>query len=186
MMEITIEKEEPTSNDTVLSLAKITVDADYLKKWNERLTDFLVLTKNGELLRDTLYRIGGLNNPNLKKDKYFMLLKYKEAFYSKEIVGERDNKHLKGVWVIIDSKGDEKIEFEGGLDHPYLIGDSRIYSYKNHYYDVETGYDYGYTSSSFESKDFVFINTKFEKDKSKCGVIKINKNDGTYEVFPLV
>lgn len=175
-----------TSNST-LQLSKIKVNQDYLDEWNEHCTGFVCLTKDGELLRPTLYRVGGLNSPNLGKDKYFMLLKYVEAFWSKEILKmakSNEAKHLEARWCIIDENGNERIEFAKTLDSPCLVKDSCIYSINSNYYNIETGFCYGYSSSSFESKEFLFLNTRFEKDKTKCGVMKINKNDGSYELFP--
>jgi hypothetical protein len=74
-----------SSGESYLGLSKITVNEDYRKKWNIIQHDFVCLTKNGELLRDTLYRVG-LMEPNLNKDDYFMLLKHVEAFYPRHIM----------------------------------------------------------------------------------------------------
>jgi hypothetical protein len=35
-----------------------------------------------------------------------------------------------------------------------------------------------------ETKELLFINIKFNDDKSKLGVMKINKKDGIFELFP--
>ena len=178
---------------SALQLSQIQVNQDYLNEWNNNSNDFVCLTKNGELLRPTLYRIGGLNNPKLGKDKYFMLLKYVEAIYDYDFIKkcypnkskkelELQRKHLEGRWCIIDKNGVEKKEFDQ-FKSPYLTKDSCIYSIDSNYYNIETGEHYGYSSSSFQSKEFLFLDNRFEKDKSKCGVMKINKNDGSYEVF---
>ena len=177
---------KPPVGSSALQLATIQVNEDYCKEWNERITDFVVLTKNGELVNNSLYRIGGLNNPKVGVDKYFMLLKYVEVYYSKEILAmSKSNKpkHLEGRWCILDINGNEKIEFDRSLDYPYLVKDSCIYSIKSNYYNIETGEHYGYSSYSFQSKDFLFLDNKFEKDKSKCGVMKIDKKTGTWELF---
>ena len=70
---------ETNVGGSALQLSSIQVNQGYLNEWNNNSNDFVCLTKNGELLRPTLYRIGGLNNPQLGKDKYFMLIKYVEA-----------------------------------------------------------------------------------------------------------
>lgn len=178
---------------SALQLSSIQVNQDYLNEWNNNRNDFVCLTKNGELLRPTLYRIGGLNNPQLGKDKYFMLLKYVEAIYDYDFIKkcypnknkkelELQRKHLESRWCIIDENGIEKKEFDQ-FKSPYLTKESCIYSIDSNYYNIETGEHYGYSSSSFQSKEFLFLDNRFEKDKSKCGVIKISKKDGSYEMF---
>ena len=67
--------EKTSFNNSALQLSKIQVNQKYLDEWNENCKDFVVLSKNGEILRNTLYRVGGLNNPKVGIDKYFMLLK---------------------------------------------------------------------------------------------------------------
>lgn len=170
-----------------LSLNPIKVNADYLEKWNAtHYTDFICLTYNGELLRNTLYRIGGINNPNPKTDKYIMLLKYVEAYYDDDITTDKDSKpHLKGNWCILDSHGNEKVEIENSLDYPYLIKNSVVYQINNHYYNIETGELYCKAFNKVESKDYLFLENAYDKDKSKRGVMQINKHTGKWELFPL-
>lgn len=183
--------EPPTSvGDGLLQFGKISINEDYRKKWNiHHLDDFVCLTRNGELLRPTLYRIGGLNNPKLNKDEYFMLLKHVEAFYSKDIMkmskgkGNSDPKHLESRWCILDKNGNEKVEFKA-FDSVYLLQDSCIYSVKGNHYNIETGEHYGSGSTSMSSKDFLFLDNSYDKDESKRGVMKINKKNGTWELFP--
>lgn len=168
-----------------IQLSPIQVKPDYLKKWNENCRDFFVLTLNGAPIRQTLYRIGGLNYPNLETDKYFLLLKHTEAFYSKDILKmlkSTDPRHLSSSWVIVDSKGNEL--FEGDKYEPvYLTKNSCIYSYKGNYYNIETGELYGSCSSSISSENYLFVNNEFHKDTSKRGVLKINKLTGESELF---
>lgn len=184
-------KEIDTSG--ALQLSPIQVNQDYLNEWNNISNDFVCITKDGELLRPTLYRIGGLNFPKLGSDKYFMLIKYVEAFYDYDFLKmcypnksrmelELHKKYLESRWCIIDENGIEKKEFKA-FDAPYLIKDSCIYSLGSNYYNIETGEHYGFSSSSFQSKEFLFLDNKLEKNESKCGVMKINKKDGTYEMF---
>ena len=168
-----------------LQLSRISVKEEYRKEWNIDLNDFVCLTKNGELLRPTLYRIGGLNNPKLNKDNYFMLLKHVEAFYSKDILKmakSTDPKHLESRWCIIDKNGNEKVEFNQ-FDSPYLVENSCIYSFKSNYYNIETGEHYCNAYKSMASSEFLFLENAYDKDKSKRGVMKINKKDGTWELF---
>lgn len=183
-MEVKTSKIEETTNG--LQLCTISVNQDYLTEWNEHLSDFLLLARNGKPLRHTLYRVGGLSTQKIENSRYFMLLKYKEAYYSDEFLKMykvKDPKHLESKWVIIDSDGNERIEFDNNLHYPYLVKNSCIYKLNNHYYNIETGEDYGYTSSTIESNDFLFLDNRLEKDKSKCGVLKVSKKDGTFELF---
>jgi len=173
-------------SDGLLEFSKITLNDEYSKKWNIHQSDFIHLTRNGELVRDTLYRIGGLNYPKLNKDRYFLLLKHNEAFYSDTITKiPKDKRHLESKWCILDINGNEKIEFDS-YKYPYLVDDSCLYSIDNVYYNIETGERYGaYSGTSIKSKDFIFIENRFDNNRSKCGVMKISKLDGSVELFPM-
>lgn len=169
----------------LLQFSKITINEDYCKKWNIHLNDFICLTRNGKLVRNTLYRIGGLNTPKLNEDDYFMLIKHVEALYPKDIMKmskSKDAKHLEGRWCILDKNGNEKIEFKQ-FEIPYLLNDSCIYSVNENYYNIETGEHYCSATTSIQSNDYLFLDNRFDKDKSKCGVIKINKKNGSWELF---
>lgn len=177
------QKENIVSNEG-LQLSPISVNEDYCKKWNIRQEDYVCLTKNGELLRETLYRVGGMGRPKLGVDNYFMLLKYVEAFYSDEITKDKSRKpHLEGIWCIFDKEGNEKIEFKGSLSYPYLVKDSCIYTIDNNFYNIETKELYCKSYTRMESNDYLFLDNKYDKDESKRGVMKINKKDGTWELF---
>ena len=168
-----------------IQLSPIEVKSDYLKKWNAYVRNFFVLTLNEVPIRHTLYRLGNGNHPNPETDKYFLLLKYTEALYSKDILQmskSTDPRHLASSWVIIDSKGNELFEAENH-EPLYLIKNSCIYSYKGNYYNIETGELYGCCSSSIDSEDYLFIDNKYHKDTSKRGVLKINKLTGESELF---
>lgn len=185
MLNLPLVKSDKENIGSGLQLSQISVKEEYRKKWNIHLNDFVCLTKNGELLRPTLYRIGGLNNPNLKTDNYFMLIKHVEAFYPKDIMKiseSTDNKHLESRWCILDKDGNEKVEFKA-FESAYLVKDSCIYSVKSNYYNIETGEHYCYASTSIKSNEFLFLENRFDKDESKHGVMKINKKDGTWELF---
>jgi hypothetical protein len=113
-------------------------------------------------------------------------LKYTEAYYGKDIIKytKGDPKHLEGRWCILDPNGVEKKTFKGMLDNPYLVDNSRIYSLDRKYYNVETDELLCNASGSFGSKEFLFLHNSFDKDKSRRGVLKVRKSDGTYEIFP--
>jgi hypothetical protein len=175
----------------VLQLSPIQVNADYCKEWNERMTDFVVLTKNGELISNSLYRVGGFGG-DIKQD-YFMLLKYVEAVYEMDFLKmchptksdkelQLKKKHLEGHWCILDKNGIEKKEFDQ-FKNPYIQKGSCIYSVDRNYYNIETDEFYCSSSNSMESSEFLFLENPYDKDLSKKGVMKINKKDGTWSVF---
>lgn len=178
-----------------LQLNPITLNKEYMKEWNIDNNDFFWLAKNGMPLRNTLYRKGGMSNPNISKDKYFILLKYTKELYTSDFIKgcypdksheeqQRKRKHLMCQSVILDSNGDEKLVAKQ-FDHIYLVDpNSCIYSCNSNYYNIETGYCYGDSTYSLKSKEFIFVNNYYDKDASKCGVIKINKQDGSWELFP--
>lgn len=169
-----------------LQLGKISIKEDYRKEWNIRMDDFLGLSLNGELIRPTLYRKGGLNTPNLKSNKYFMLIKHIEAFYPDRIMknsGGKDPKHLAERWCILDKNGIEKVEFSQSLNYPYLVKNSCMYSIDRNYYNIETGEHYCKASKSMESDKYLFLENSYDKEKSKRGVMKINKETGISELF---
>lgn len=171
-------------NNDLLSLEPISINDDYRKEWNVREDDFFVLRKNGELLRPTLYRIGGLSNFKLNEDNYFMLLKYVEAYYSDDIINTTngDPKHLEGKWCILDKNGVERIEFDQ-YKSPYLVENSCIYSIDSKYYNIETGEFYCRPSSVMGSSEFLFLENRYDDDETKRGVMMINKSDGKIKLF---
>lgn len=180
--------------DTGLQLCRIIPTQEYSKEWNlQHYTDFCVLSKNGKLLRNQLYRIGCLNSVDLAKDKYFMLLKYSECIHTNEYIQEyypgltkeeqeKKRKTLSYVCVILDKEGNEKIVFNEN-DNVFLCKNSCIYSSKGNYFNIDNGYCYGY-GNVVESDEFLFLENNYDQDISKRGVLKINKQDGSYELFP--
>jgi len=170
-----------SDDDNILQLTPIVIDEDYRKKWNIRMNDFVCLTKNHELVNDSLYRISGVR-VNLKED-YFMLLKHNETYYSDEITKiKKDKPHLESKFCIIDKNGIEKVIF-GEFEIPYIINGSQIYFVNNKFYNIESGEFYCNSGHFMQSSDFIFIENKYDKDKSKCGIIKIDKKDGSWELF---
>ena len=173
-----------------LQLSPIQVNQDYLNEWNNS-NDFVCLTKNGELISNSLYRAGGFGG-DIKQD-YFMLLKYVEAIYDYDFIKkcypnksrkelELQRKHLEGRWCIIDKNGVEKKEFDQG-ERPCIKKGSCIYSVDSNYYNIETSEFYCNSSKSMESSGFLFLENPCDKDLSKKGVMKINKKDGSWSVF---
>ena len=146
-----------------LQLNPITLNKEYMKEWNVSNNDFFLLAKNGIPLRNTLYRKGGMSNPNIGKDKYFMLLKYTEELYTNDFIKkcypdkshkeqQVKRKHLMCQFVILDSNGDEKFVAKE-FDSIYLFDpNSCIFSCRSKLYNIETGYCYGNSTSRFSSK----------------------------------
>lgn len=185
------QSEKIINDNNVLQVSPIQVNPEYLKEWNERKTDFVVLTKNGKLISNTLYRVGGFG-ADIKQD-YFMLLKYVEATYDIDFLKkcypnkcviqlELERNHLECRWCIIDKNGIEKKEFNEFVN-PYIKKGSIIYSVNSNYYNIETDEFYCNTSKSMESSEYIFLENDYDKDLSKRGVMKINKKDGSWELF---
>ena len=159
--------------------AKLT--EEYCKQWHIFSYDFINLYKDGIKLSNTLYRIGGFSSKI--KDGYFMLLKHVEAFYNDSIVLDPLEKaHLESNWCILNENGEEKIVFSH-FKAPYLQG-GLVYSLDNKYYNIETNECFGESYKvAFNTANFLFLHTEYEKDETKRGVMKINKFDGTFELF---
>jgi hypothetical protein len=171
------------SGDGVLYLSPISLNKEYAKKWNtSHRDDYVHLTRNGELLSNALYRKGGFG-ADLSKD-YFLLLKYMEEYYKDSITKDPKKKpHLAGHWCILNKYGEEKVVL-GEFDTPYLVNNSCIYHMDNKYYNIETNALYCTAYSHVESRDYLFLQNEFDDNRSKRGVLKINKKDGSYELYP--
>lgn len=172
----------PSENTYPLELTPLTLNDEYRKKWNVYNNDFFQLTRNDIPINNSIYRIG-IFGGNKNNNEYFMLLKNVQSFYDDLITSDKSRQpHLESRRVILNREGIEKIEFER-IMNPYLIG-GLIYSSENKYYNIETGEFYGESSSfTVTSDDYVFLEDKYNKDKTKRGVLKINKNDGSKELF---
>lgn len=172
----------------MLELRQTILDDDYCKKWKVKKYDYFNLYYDGVKVSDNLYRVGGFGfSPSVMKNdsiKYFMLLKYVEAYYDDYITKViKDKPHLDGQSCIIDEYGNEKVIFDK-FKHPYLKG-GVIYVIDNKYYNIESGEFYCNSYTSMDTNEYLFLDNKYDNDKSKRGVMKINKNDGTFEVFKL-
>lgn len=167
------------------------VNDEYKAKWNVNSNDFVVITKNGERINDSIYRIGGFGfNP---KEDYFILLKQVEEEYTSQFLRkvypnesmkqiESRRKHLENRSCIIDKNGIEKKTF-GNFESPYIVKNSCLYTMKDWYYNIETGEEYCQSFKSVESSDFIFLQNNYDKDKSRRGVIQVNKKDGKFVIL---
>lgn len=164
----------------ILRLVPIELPEEYRKKWNEHMKDFVRLAINENIVNDSLYRVGGFGAK--LTDGYFMLLKYVEDYYSDSITKiKKDKQHLSGRWCIIDKNGVEKVVFDS-FKNPYLTG-GQVYSLDSKYYNIETGELYCDAFTYMKSSEFIFLANLYDKDESRRGVMKINKKDGTWELF---
>lgn len=170
------------TNNNHLSLNPISIHKEYRKEWNVHENDFLLLCNNDKPISTTLYRVGGLNSSNPEKDNYFLLLRYTEAFYSESLLKhckDKNPKHLEAKWCIFNNKGQEKVVFDT-FKHGYLVKNSCIYHIESRYYNIETGECYGYSSSSMESSIHLYLDLKYNTEKT--GVLIIDKKTGVSEL----
>lgn len=173
-----------TTSDAKLQLSPITLDEAYRKKWNIITDDFMCLTQNERLVSKALYRLGGVASKKDLEDDYFQLIKYQEAFYPDNITKDHKSKpHLSGHFCILNKQGVVKVDC-GEYNYPYVVKNSVIYTVKGKVYNIETGEFYADSSTTMDSNDFYFVENRYDKEKSKRGVLKINKKDGSYELFP--
>lgn len=189
MFQISQNKPIEVTGECGLSLGKITLDENYAKEWNvHHMSDFVTILKNGEILKPVLYRLSGVNhNLDLKKDRFFMLLKYTEAYHTDDIMkrcgnkAPRTNKYLKSVWCIFNDKGEELYESIEYGTSPYLIKDAPIFSVNNKYYNLLTKEYLGQPSTIIKNDSFMIFDNQCEKDEKIKGILKINKIDASYE-----
>lgn len=159
------------------------VSLDYLKKWQaEHHPNFKHLYIDGKKVSDTLYRVGGFGTD--LEEPYFMILKYKEDHYDKEILKmskNKNSKHLAGHWVILDNNGEEKVEFDQ-FASPYLHG--ILYTINSNWYNTETGELYAKSVYDvIHTDNFTFLGNRYDDDKSRRGVIQVNKVDGSFVII---
>ncbi len=168
-----------------LQLSPIDINEEYCKKWNIHMADYVCLTRNGELVNNVLYRIGGINYPDLRflKSNYIMLLKHVEALYDDSIAKDiKSKRHLEGRWCIIDKNGNEKVVLDS-FRYGYVVKNSQIYSVERNYYNIESGEFYCCASNSMDTEEYLFLENAYDKNESKRGVMKINKKDSSWELF---
>jgi len=161
-IEKVLNKERKLIGNLVFKSVELT--EEYKKEWNinPSLNDFGMLYKNGQLVNDSLFRVGGMFSSKID-ESYTILLEQTESFYSDEIMKmsknhikpETTNKHLDNVTVIVDKNGIVKESFDS-LSYPSLIG-GLIYLFNNKCYNIETKEVICDIYSSVVSKDYIFI-----------------------------
>jgi hypothetical protein len=164
----------------MIEFKPVIIDEDYRKKWNIHNRDFIQLYKDGVKISDTFYRIGGIGGD--WTDGYIMLLKYVEAYYDDVVTKDKKQKpHLENQWCILNEDGIEKVNFNR-FEDPYLKG-GVIYSCGSKYYNIETGEYYGESYNCMHTKDYIFINNAYDKDKTKRGILRIHKFNGAVKLY---
>ena len=63
------------------------------------------------------------------------------------------------------------------------IEDSCIYSIGSKYYNIETKELYCESFRSMTSKQYLFLENRYDTDKDKIGILKIDKITGKVELF---
>lgn len=173
-----------------LQLCPVEINAQYREEWQTKWS-LCCLTLDGKLVSETLYSTPGPGITPISKGNYYLLHKYVEAVYNDDIMKmawkedykKHNPKHHEALYVIIDKNGQEKVQFEK-FQTPYLIPNSCIYILGNSYYNIETNELYAPSFKDYlDSDEFVFIKNEFDKDIKKRGVLKINKLDGSYELY---
>ena len=180
------------NDNSKIQLSPIILNEDYRKKWNITQNDFYLITKNGVPIRNTLYCVAHFQSKDISNKRYFILLKQVESYYSDEIMKscksrgiKQTNRYLSDNDCILDQFGNEKICHDRKNLFGYanlLNNDSIIYRVQENYYNIETNEFYCSSSSCMESNKYLYLSNLYDKDKSKLGVWKINKLDGTYEI----
>lgn len=185
---------ESKPNSEGLQLSKITLDEKFAKEYNERSNDFFVLTMNGVLIRETLYRIGGINYPKVGVDNYFKLLKHTPSLYTKRYPDRSDfkkykntskDKHLHSEWVVLDKYGNELYTQPNMLGYISLVSPKYpLITESGSVKNILNGEVYGDSKDMLKSDDFLFINKSDFRNRDLDGVVKLCLKDFTTEFFP--
>lgn len=171
-----------------LEFREITLDEGYCQKWNLRPnTQMLAIVKDDKIIPNRLYSTHSITTSDLlSSQNYFMAFKLVETSISKKdakIAGIKNPNFINYHCCILDKYGNERY-VQSNRDSVSLIGGGPIYRIHDKYYNIETGECYGQSFTYMQSADFLFINNLYHSDKSKEGVIKIDKKTGEYEIFP--
>ena len=167
----------------------VTLDKDYKKKWNviNSADDFGIIMRNGNIVNDKLFRIGGLTTL-IEGEQYISLLLQKESFYSKKIMDMAKSSgtanHLDNQTTFLNNNGEIAIIFETKLSYPRIVGGC-IYAVDNKYYNIKTQEFICSGYVSMKSKDFLFVESKYADDIDRRGVFQINIHNGTYVTYQL-
>lgn len=169
-----------------MKFVKKVFDEKYSKKWNIHMDDYVQLADdNGNLISDSIYRMGGMFSLNdFKNGEYFELIKYTEEYYGDNITKDKKKKpHLEGRHCILDKNGVEKVICES-FEYPYIRKNSVIYSTsKKGMFNIETGEFYGEPTTVIEGKNFIIIENRWRVDDSLKGIFLIDKKTGIKQLI---
>lgn len=166
---------------------------EYSKKWNIYMDDYVQLADdNGNLISDSVYRIGGLfAEYDFISGGYFNVIKYVEEYYDDNITTDKTKKpHLEGKHCIIDKNGVEKVICES-FSYPYIRKNSVIYSVNKKLYNIETGECYGEPSTEIDGANVVIIenrwgNERWGNSENLKGIFIIDKKTGKKELIDTI
>jgi hypothetical protein len=161
---------DPRDNDEFALGYGITMKVD--KTINDNRERYSRLYRDGNLISDKLFRLGGLNY-GFEKKPYTSLLVYNN--YPNETWGSH---------CIIDMNGKIVLEAESSFDTSFYYLDGVIAKYKDTFINLLTGMPIVKSYSTYmKSKDFFFVESKDYEKKFPEGVFKINFRTGEYEIF---
>lgn len=170
-----------------LKLKPAELSPEYRKEWNVHETDILQLYDGDEKISENLYRIGGLGTQ--LKDQYFCLLKLVEGYYSDSITKDpKQKKHLATCHVALNLDGEEVFQ-TNSFQYLYLLGgvlcSTEIAGSKILVNLLTSEIIIKEYSSTFSSDEYLFVENRFDKDKTKRGVFQISKADGSVKIYPI-
>jgi len=176
-----------------IKLIKVVLNYDTMKKFNINKNDFYQLQINGEIKSPTYYRQHhNFFNESDLKNNYFILLKQIEDIYPDVVTKDNKRKlHYGNYPCVIDNNGNEvyvgeeysSIFLLGGeilLENPHFVGsDLNIINLKNNNLIIK-----GKSLNYFKSKNYIFVENRYDTDKIKRGVYQIDVLTGEYIVHP--
>ncbi len=152
-----------------IEFRKAVFTEEYMNKWGISHNDYFQIYSFGELLRPTLYRKGGFNGKWI--DGYMQLFKCVES-----------NGYLSNSTCIIDTNGKEMYSSNSILDSVYLRPGG-IYVYASKYFNIRNNKLYCRSYTCMTTKNYTFLDNKYDEDETRRGVMKISHDDGSYGII---
>ena len=133
------------------------------------MNDFIMLTKDGVPIRNTLYRKGNLfYGKEEPLPKYFLLIKYSE-----------NKNYLDSSYCILDNEGNEIKDFKNHLSSPYIVENSILYTSGGSYYNILTDECYfERPTTTIDAGTHIIVEKRWDKNPEKRGVFLLNKKNG--------
>lgn len=149
---------------------------EYKNEWGIYHNDYFQIYVLGDLLSPTLYRKGGFGGKWV--DGYMQLLKCTES----RSKNGQNNGYLSNHNCIIDVNGKEKY-YSGSVLESVYLRPGGIYVHSSKYFNVRNNLLYCESYTYMVTKDYTFLDNKYDKDESRRGVMKISHLDGSYEII---